>query len=570
MYFLSGDALKSISNESQVSKRLESRYDTHRKKKRKTPRRSPRRSQKKSRIVEYDPDISQSDSDLSLGRRFSSIAFRVAAVHIPIYADAELLVKHKFIWVSSLPRISKFLQDLQKISHKLFEACFSYLKNRPDYSSLNANYKKAVDFIRDEGVQSRLNTAYRDFFANVEGESRASKEECKSFNTILMNWVQDNVIALSQEYRLPRTRDLKQFVRIIKNQWGEADDFGRKGSIIRSIKDKIRTGYNYPQEFVDFYTIDPSDTRNVLENIEQVRNSGSLKLPRDIAEDNFVEFAALSVLYKNLLNDPITPDFDSILKDIDKHTAQMYKDVKELEVLKRYMDSYLDRLKNLSGDEDDDHEVYEFGDYEKILDIIKKPYLPESHNMGDIEKAYYDFFKKKYPDYIPPPLLEKFGDVKKKKLPHAASVQSSNETENRKMKKTATYHGVLMQGGPDGPTNTGWKSIDKRYIGEKHYESIIASAKNMLKENPWFSSNWDGGSADAPIRAALDLAIATADGAIYQSKIDSPTYEMLLNKLAGWEYDLMKDTVLNIHSNPKKRKASSQYDKMLKDLRRIK
>jgi hypothetical protein len=130
----------------------------------------------------------------------------------------------------------------------------------------------------------------------------------------------------------------------------------------------------------------------------------------------------------------------------------------------------------------------------------------------------------------------------------------SNRKVVDKMKKTAQYHGVVDQGHPSGPTNTPWKSIDKRYIGKEHFASIIKSAKDYL-DSPWFKSGWGEISAEAANRAALDLAIHTADGAAYQSKIDAPTYNMLLNKLSSGGYDDMVDTMLP----GKMKKASGEY-----------
>jgi hypothetical protein len=104
--------------------------------------------------------------------------------------------------------------------------------------------------------------------------------------------------------------------------------------------------------------------------------------------------------------------------------------------------------------------------------------------------------------------------------------------------KTAEYHGVLKQGHPSGPTNTGYKSIDKRYFGKKHYDSIISSAKEYLSDDWLKKEEWKDGAADARLRAALDLAILTADKNLYASKIDVETYNMLLARLSDSDEDL--------------------------------
>ncbi len=110
------------------------------------------------------------------------------------------------------------------------------------------------------------------------------------------------------------------------------------------------------------------------------------------------------------------------------------------------------------------------------------------------------------------------------------------------MNHLATYHGVLIQTAPAeaGPK---WTSIDKRYLNDSHYKSILACAKEFLKGD-WITHSWDGGGPDSTFRAALDLAIATADGCMYQSKIDAPTYNILLDKLQNLGNDMMVDTLL--------------------------
>ena len=123
----------------------------------------------------------------------------------------------------------------------------------------------------------------------------------------------------------------------------------------------------------------------------------------------------------------------------------------------------------------------------------------------------------------------------------------------RMINKSAAYHGIVYQGHPTDPPGSSPKSYDKRYFGKDHYDSIIASAKEYLAED-WLKHGWGDNPGDVPVRAALDLAICTADNSLYQSKIDTMTYNMLLNRLAGWDYDLFNETLL---AGPKKaRKAS--------------
>jgi len=131
--------------------------------------------------------------------------------------------------------------------------------------------------------------------------------------------------------------------------------------------------------------------------------------------------------------------------------------------------------------------------------------------------------------------------------------------------KTATYHGVVKQGHPDGPY-PGYRSYDSRYFGKDQYESIVASAKSLLKED-WLSNEWTGGAPDAPFRAALDLAIHTADDCLYQSKIDVETYNMLLARVQGDKMDQFSETFLPNTDAPKR--SASAMSNAYKNLLRI-
>jgi hypothetical protein len=143
---------------------------------------------------------------------------------------------------------------------------------------------------------------------------------------------------------------------------------------------------------------------------------------------------------------------------------------------------------------------------------------------------------------------------------------ASNEAgSGRAMRtKSATYHGVLQQGHPSGPTNTVYRSYDKRYFGNDHYEMILKYASDLLKED-WLKYNWDGGSEDAPLRAALDLSIGLSNDHTFQNKIDSETYEMLLNRLSKWDHDSFAETILPLKKSKLINKFAGQKKQGLLD-----
>lgn len=108
--------------------------------------------------------------------------------------------------------------------------------------------------------------------------------------------------------------------------------------------------------------------------------------------------------------------------------------------------------------------------------------------------------------------------------------------------RTGAYHGVRdVRGNPTDSPNT-VALPDRRYFTNKDYDAIVKFAGKLLEED-WLKYGWEGGPKDVPLRAALDLSIQTANGNAYQSKIDSETYDLLLNRLAKWGYDTFSDTV---------------------------
>ena len=143
---------------------------------------------------------------------------------------------------------------------------------------------------------------------------------------------------------------------------------------------------------------------------------------------------------------------------------------------------------------------------------------------------------------------------------------ASNEAFSRRMdNRSAAYHGIVHQGHPTDSPGSSPKNYDKRYFGKEHYDSIVAAAEKFLGED-WLKFGWGKNPGDVPVRAALDLAINTADSGLYQSKIDANTYNMLLNRLAGWDYDVFNETVF---SPVKNRKASSMAASPAHEMLRI-
>ena len=136
--------------------------------------------------------------------------------------------------------------------------------------------------------------------------------------------------------------------------------------------------------------------------------------------------------------------------------------------------------------------------------------------------------------------------------------------ENRGNVKTSTYHGVIdTTGCPIEKPTIGDLPTFVRDFTNKDFDAIIKIANNLLKDD-WFVNNWGDGSNDAPIRAALDMAIFIANESIYQSKIDANTYNLLLNDLADLKYDTFSDTMLPEKKSKTDKTASISVMNMVK------
>lgn len=196
------------------------------------------------------------------------------------------------------------------------------------------------------------------------------------------------------------------------------------------------------------------------------------------------------------------------------------------------LDQYLRDIEAYLGDDDDDF------DFDSVIDSLSDvadvpPHVVEKVVEHDDPDELADLLKAN--DYD----MSKLEDLDRQLGLSATSNKSSGPMSPR----TGAYHGVRdVRGNPTDPPNTG-SLPDRRYFTDKDYDVIVKFAGKLLDED-WLKYGWDGGAEDAPVRAALDLAIQTANGNAYQSKIDPETYDLLLNRLAKWGYDTFSDTVL--------------------------
>jgi hypothetical protein len=105
---------------------------------------------------------------------------------------------------------------------------------------------------------------------------------------------------------------------------------------------------------------------------------------------------------------------------------------------------------------------------------------------------------------------------------------------NSQPQRTSMYHGIEpYQEGHEGfAPYVGWEQAAARDLTAKDWDLLLASAKEWLKSSV-LSKEIEGMVPDARFRAALDLAIRSAEDGRYGAVVDSNLYNMLLAKLAG-------------------------------------
>lgn len=104
----------------------------------------------------------------------------------------------------------------------------------------------------------------------------------------------------------------------------------------------------------------------------------------------------------------------------------------------------------------------------------------------------------------------------------------------RQTPRTSMYHGIepYPKDHEGFAPYVGWEQAAVRDLSSNDWDLLLASAKEWLKSSV-LSKSIEGMVPDARFRAALDLAIRSADDGRYGAVIDSNLYNMLLAKLAG-------------------------------------
>jgi hypothetical protein len=298
---------------------------------------------------------------------------------------------------------------------------------------------------------------------------------------------------------------------------------------------------------------------NLLGDVLKEASEG--KISEDSIEDR-TELATLVAAYRSLLDNPVRVDAADLVADIDKETERVYGEMQKLMAVPAFMKSWEKAIHELAKD-DDPETITASEYYDEVQKSLKSFFKDDNDPVFDpgefvdgIESFFGDDFKK-----APEPL-------KKMVEGYRSAATSYGALRGKAMgQRIATYHGVRQQGDPTNGPYKGYQSIDKRYFGKEHYDSIVAHAKELLQED-WLKFEWDAGAKDAPFRAALDLSIHLADSNLYQGKIDGETYNMLLARLMGDKVDVFSETLIT-NDDTKSRRASAMSNVHYQNILRV-
>lgn len=335
----------------------------------------------------------------------------------------------------------------------------------------------------------------------------------------------------------------EQIISTIKEIWSGSSlsSYIKKIAVLVAL-DELSNYFGLPKSIKSYFL--NSQLELILTNQELIKQM--IEEEDQIKPEKIITFATLVSLNRILKENPFATDFESVaekIKELSELVSSQLLEINEVDQITNRLDSILTKNKK-----EETSETVETID--ESLHNIKK-FMNKSTHVDPSEsiQAMYEYLKDKH-QKIPEELQDIFDSF-------LSSSEASYKLSKIKIMadRIATYHGVIDRGHPTNTTNTDWLSLDKRDLDKRHYDSIIKNAKELLSSD-WFKYGWEGGSEDAPIRAALDISIYTADSNLYQSKIDGESYNYLLNKLANYGYDTFSDTVLPMKA-PKDRSQRS-------------
>jgi hypothetical protein len=345
---------------------------------------------------------------------------------------------------------------------------------------------------------------------------------------------------------------------------GKPDDVVTRAGVIAAVQNAIDKT-KVPASLKAVMGKEPGNVRNNAKLVEEALKD-AVKDNSKVGEEDVTALAVLTSAYRALLKNPVTIEADSFMKDVDELTEQIHGEINKLLVLPKFMRSWEKAIREFAKDGEKEEKISAYN-WDKEVGESLKTFFHE----GDGEEPPFD--SDTFVDGLESVLGKKYTEapeeLKKMVEGYRSKAASYNAPNIKAMRqRNATYHGVVQQGDPTNGPYTGYRSLDRRYFGKEHYDSIIKTAKEILKED-WAKYDWEGGAKDANFRAALDLSIWTADSNLYQAKIDVETYNMLLARLMNLKDDVFSDTLITTDDSVKPRRASSMSNQSYQNMLRI-
>jgi hypothetical protein len=448
----------------------------------------------------HDSDIkspTQGDKDLSLNYKSSAVA-AVSSI------DIQDAVRH----------IKNFLRDISQSISNAFAIAAESQYIEPALSGLFDKEQMKRVLAELEGIPSNTKKAAKSALFDLKG---ADTDDVSDIVAAL--WPSDS----------PRAWDLRAgLISAIESAIDSSN-------IPESVKIPILHGN----------TKDPILDKRLLRRLAKPPSKN-----RDVDPDTLAKLSALSAALRIVRENPTAVDANKIDAAAKSFSATLRQRVSDIQELEDIVDSWFTAMSSIKHEEGGVRELTGTKDLNKVISDLEG-FLEDQKAVDPTRymKELEHYSKSKYQD-IPPEVEGMFDGFKR------AAASNEKFQVGIMAERIATYHGVVdVRGNPTDPPNTDYLSYPSRWFDDRHFDSILKHAKTLLAENDWIKYGWEGGAEDAQFRAALDLSIQTADNNLYQNKIDVDTYNMLLNRLAGWGHDTFSETVLPMKAA--KRSAAS-------------
>ena len=415
---------------------------------------------------------------------------------------------------------------------------------------------------------SKLADSFKDYARTTYGPILRSKElkgkdADKSELTRITKVIKKISKIMDDMSRTPITGSPAEIAAQIAELWPKGEKtWATRAGIIAAVLNSINK-VKAPASIRAVLMKDPGNVRKNSALLEEVlKEAKGGKITEESLADR-TKLATLAAVYRTLLTNPDSIDASALVRDMDEITERVYGEMQKLLAVPAFMKSWEKAVKEL-GKEDTPETIAASEYYDEVQKSLRTffkkgddPVFDPNTFIEGLETVMGSEFEKASPE------------LKKVVEGYRSAATSYDALRSKAMgQRTATYHGVLQQGDPTNGPYTGYRSLDRRYFGKEHYDSIIATAKALLKED-WLKYEWEGGAGDAPFRAAFDLSIWTADSNLYQAKIDVETYNMLLARLMGSKDDVFAETLITNDDSRTPRRASAMSNQHYRNILRV-